>query len=240
MSRVMCLDQVRYNPLPRTSLSSGWFWDRNDPSEIVDKELNRLGDALKTGCWYLNPMVKVYSSEPTQFFLGVARKRQREWFRELSRQFRSGWRRLMDITTDLYQRRTGFTGILFIKGDVIDPRKQWQLEAQVGMHPGSRCFVLSRRPHAYSCLREQDWDSLKESSRAELEQQLSSSPMDPVYITPEITVMGFRADPAFYAEVTKRSNEWHGRLARILGNREMHALCRQADWSARLLVFPCT
>ena len=237
LSQTMCLDQVRCSPLPRGLTVQRLVWDWNDPSEVVETEIRRIGEKRNRGCWYLNPMFRVYNPEPTQFFLGVVRRRQREWFRKLSRQFgSSNWRRLFDVTKNVYQRRIGFTGVLFIDGQEIDPRSQWQLEAQVGMHPGSD-LVLSRRPQASAYLKEGNWEALKDLSRFELEQQLANSPLDPLYVNPGIAVMGFNADPAFYAEARKRSNEWHGRLARIFGNREMHALCRQSDWTTQLLVF---
>ena len=63
---------------------------------------------------------------------------------------------------------------------------------------------MSRRLYAYQRIQEQDWESLKELSRIELEQQLSANPGDPIYVTPGISVMGVKADAAFYAEVERR------------------------------------
>ena len=163
MSRIICMDEVESWPVPRKVTVQRLVWDWNDPSETVENEIRCIGGRFQQGCWYLNPMFRVACPKLTRGFIGVFRKRQKQWFRELSRQFRSAnWRRLMQVTKNVRQRRTTFTGILVIEGQVIDPRTQWRLEAQFGLHPGSD-IIVARRPHTFSCLREQDWGSLKQS-----------------------------------------------------------------------------
>ena len=236
MSRIVSMDQVDLKPRPKDVVVQRLAWDWNDPSETVERELQYIGRELRKGCWYVSPMFRVHSPEPTRGFFASVQKRQREWFRVMSRQVGSGWRRLMDVTKDLYRRRIGFTGILVVHGQVIDPRAQRRLEAHVGLHPESDLVVV-RRPHAYVCLKERDWESLKQLSRIDLEQQLSANPADPVYVNPGIAVMGLKADLAFYAEAQKRCSAWHACLARLFGNRETRALCHEADLPTLMLVF---
>lgn len=237
MARTISLDQVESFPRSQGVTVRRLIWDWNDPSEVVGLELLRIGSDLHRGCWFLNPMFKVHSPESTRAFLQEVRRRQSEWFRVLTRQFGSAnWRRMMLATKDLYQRRLGFAGILMVQGREIHPHSQYRLEAQLGLRPESD-FVVSRRPHAYRCFKEQDWESLKEISRSDLEQQLRANPKDPVYVCPIVTVMGLRADPAFYEEVEKRCGEWHGHLNRLLGGPGRKEMARQADWATRMLVF---
>jgi hypothetical protein len=142
---------------------------------------------------------------------------------------------MMLATKDIRQRRMTFSGILMMRGEEIDSHSQYRLEAQLGLQPESD-LVVSRRPYAHRCLKEQDFDSLKEISRSDLDQQLQANPNDPVYVCPIVTVMGLRADPAFYEEVERRCGEWHGHINRILGGPRRKELARQADWATRMLV----
>ena len=236
MSRISCLDEVDL-PGKRADLSvTRLVWDWQDPSRAVDQELRELGEHIRQGCLYLNPMFKVFSDEPTLGFLREVRRCQREWFRVLTRQFGSAnWRRKMAVD-NLRERRMGFSGILFIKGQEIDPVEQWRLETSFGLHPEAD-LVISHRPYSYPLVVHEDWDALKDISRLELDRQLSANPRDALYVTPGITVMGISATEAFYAEVEKRSSEWHGRFHRVFGNCKARSLGRDADWATRLLVF---
>ena len=141
----------------------------------------------------------------------------------------------MRVTKDVLERRMTFTGIMFINGEEVDPRRQYLLEADAGLHPETD-VVLAIRPYADACLKDRDWQSLAELSRSELENQLTASPFDPVYVLPGITVMGFQTNGAFYAEVLKRSREWHRRLCRLLDTPGYRRLERQSDWQAKILV----
>jgi hypothetical protein len=230
------MDQVEFDQPRAPVRTKRLTWDWNDLAEAVQREIAARGDAILQGCWYLNPMFLVHAPEPISEFLIEVRRCQRAWFRTLNRQFRSAnWRRLFQVTNDIWQRRTEFTGLLMIDGQEIDPRSQWRLEAELGLRPESD-LVVSHRPYAFTCLKNRDWDSLKQISRTELEQHLIDSPNDPIFVTPKITVTGRRPDPAFYAEVQKRSSEWHGNCARILTNRGKTTLARQADCATLMLV----
>jgi hypothetical protein len=127
-----------------------------------------------------------------------------------------------------------FSGIMFINGEEVDPRRQHLLEADAGLHPESE-VVVTLRPHADAYLKERDWQSLAELSRIELRDQLAASPLDPVYVLPGITVMGFEANGAFYAEVSRRSREWHRRLCLLLDNPGYRRLERHSDWQTKML-----
>jgi hypothetical protein len=231
------MDQVEFQTEPKDVTVQRMVFDWNDPSNIVQKEMMNLDEKLFQGCWYLNPMFKVHSPGSICEFLKQVRRCQRNWFRKLNRQFGSAnWRRLMRTITEVTERHMTFSGILFINGKEIDPWSQYRLEAELGLHPESD-FVVSRRNEANDYLEKQDWNALKEMSRSVLDQQLSANPADPIYVTPGISVMGFLAIPSFYAEVEKRSNEWHRLLTNVLGNRGKADLARQADWITRMLVF---
>jgi hypothetical protein len=236
MSGIVFINQVECNPVRKDITVQRLTWDWNDPSEAVLKE--DLGPAPgSAGCWYICPMYKVFSPEPTREFLVEIRRRQREWFRELAMQFgASNWRRKMLVTKNVLERRLAFTGILIIHGEEIDPRQQYQFEAKVGLHPESD-LAISRRPCIGGSLQQRDWEFLAQLSRHELEEQLASNPNAPCYVTPEITVMGITANDAFYAEVLKRSYGWHHHWRWALGAREANDVAKRADWVARTLIF---
>ncbi len=124
--------------------------------------------------------------------------------------------------------------ILFINQKEVDPRRQYLLEADAGLHPESD-LVLTFRQYASVCLEQRDWRSLAELSRSDLRQQFALNPSDPVYVLPGITVIGFQDNGAFYCEAMRRSREWHRRLSRLLGNSRHRRLVRQSDWQTKIL-----
>jgi hypothetical protein len=231
-----CLDRVTVPRLPKNLIVKRLTWDWNDPSDIVRQEILALKGTGYDVCLFLNPMFRVLSSEPAREFFLEARRCQREWCRVLTRQFgSSNWKRKMWVTKDVLERRMTFSGIMFINGEEVNPRRQYLLEADAGLHPETD-VVLALRPYADACLKDRDWQSLAELSRSELENQLTASPLDPVYVLPGISVMGFEANSAFYAEVSKRSREWHRRLCLLLDNPGYKRLERQSDWQTKMLV----
>jgi hypothetical protein len=235
MPQSECLDRATVPRRPNNLVVQRLAWDWNDPAEVVKQEVQNIarGDS---GCWYVNPMGKVYSSDPTREFLTEIRRWQREWFRELARQFgASNWRNKMLVTKDVLERRCTFTGILFIHGREIDPWEQYQFEARAGLHPESD-LVVSRRPCIGGSLQQRDWEFLAQLSRCELEEQLAANPRDPVYVTPELTVMGIKANDAFFAEALRRSSDWHHHWRWELG-RDATQVVRKADWVTKTLVF---
>lgn len=134
-TNAICLDQVPPPRSPRDVTVKRLYFDWNDPSEAVVREIERIGDSWQHGCWYINPISRVYGPEPTRVFLSVVRKRQAAWFRMLNRQFGSGWRRkMLARSTGIVQRRYEFTGILVVDGNVIEPDSQANLERRLGLH----------------------------------------------------------------------------------------------------------
>jgi hypothetical protein len=237
MSRVICMDQELIPDWMDEVCIERLFWDWNDPSAIVKEEIRKLGGRIANGCWFLNPMVKIYAYKPTRSYFKAVRWHQSAWFRVLTRQFGSAnWRKKMLATKDRLERLLEFSGYLEIDGEIIDPHAQWLRESELGLHPESD-FVWSSRPQAYPCLKSGDWDSLREMSRSELELQLSGNPNDPLYVSPGITLIGFQSTPVFYSEAEKQSSIWHGMLHRVFGNRKKSELARTADWKDRLLIF---
>ena len=125
MSKIVCLDQIPPPRKPQNLVVKRLTWDWNDPGESVEKVLQSLGTQVQKGCWFVNPVCCVHSAEATRELFGEIWKRQREWFRVLSRQFRSAnWKKLMEVSRDVPQRRMSYTGVLLIQGKVIDPRAQ--------------------------------------------------------------------------------------------------------------------
>jgi len=215
-------------------------WDWNDPSITVQRALQELGNQLREGCWYLNPMFMVSCLEATRGFLRVVRKRQREWFRVLNRQFGSAnWRKQMRAMPNALDRRMTFSGLLFVQGQDIDPSGQYCLEAANGLRPETD-LIVTWRQDALVFLKQRDWEALKEMSRADLQSQLAANPLEPLFVTPGISVMGRRADDAFYAEVRRRSSQWYRTLARCLGTQNKAEAVRRADRATRMLVFTGT
>lgn len=240
LSRIVCMDQVRPLICPKDIRVQRLDWNWNDPSEVVQQQLKSIGPKVQKGCWYINPMFRVFGPEPSRDFLSMVYKRRKEWFRVLSRQFgTANWKRKMDVTTNVFERRTTFTGILIIDGKVIDPLTEWQLEVNVGLR-SQPDLVISRRLDARACVKQQDWNSLKEIARCELQQQLSANPTEPLYVNPGISVMGFQANPDFYSEVQKRLGEWNWFLRNTLGNRNVKTISRDSDWAFRMLIIDGT
>ena len=152
-----CLDTVTVPSVPKNLMVNRLTWDWNDPSEIVRQEILAIKGAGHGTCLYLNPMGKVVSSELAPEFFLEARRCQREWCRILTRQFGSAnWKKKLRVTMDVLERRMTFTGVMFISGEEVDPRRQYLLEADAGLHPETD-VVLAIRAYADALLKERDW-----------------------------------------------------------------------------------
>jgi hypothetical protein len=189
MARIMSMDQVAIPVREPNVIVQRLIWDWNDPSRTVQRTLHELGNQLHEGCWYLNPMFMVSCVEATRGFLSVVRKRQREWFRVLNRQFGSAnWRKQMRAMPNVWDRRMTFSGLLFVQGQDIDPSGQYCLEADIGLRPETD-HVVTWRKDALSFLKQRDWEALKEMSRADLKSQLAANPLEPLFVTPGGSVL---------------------------------------------------
>ena len=233
MSRVMTMEQVEV-PTGEPDVSvKPLVFDWNDPSEVPAQERKKILDQHLPGCWYVNPLFKVHCPSLTPEFLSRARKCQGAWFRQLDRQFPDhGWRNKLDVTENQLERQTEFTGVLIIDGFEVDSQNWSEIERILGIQPRTVW-----RQEAFSSLKHQDWEALRQFSRSELENHLANHPDAAIFVTPGITVTGEFPVPAFYAEAEKRSREWHRFCSKNLGNRTRIDLSRQADWPTRMLVF---
>ena len=229
----VCMDRFEFPTKPPDVTVRPLVFDWNDPSLLPARERRMILDQGLSGCWYVNPLFKIFCPMPTPEFLRKARDCQAAWFRQLDRQFPDrGWRNLMQVKRHPVDQQTGFTGVLIINGTECDPQDWAEIEKLLGTRP-----KVQERKEAFQALKQRDWEALRQFSLSELQARLAESPGPSLYVNPGITVtMGFPL-PAFYAEADRRSCQWHGTLCRELTSQGKKELAVAADWPTRMLVF---
>lgn len=233
MVRIQCLDQVKSVSKPSNVTVEQFAFDWNDLLAMPNGERQRILDQHLRGCWYLNPLFKVYCQQATPEFLREAKNCQAAWFRRLDCQFPDhGWRSRMRVARNARNGKAEVEGVLIVNGFEIDPQ-DWAESAKILAAPAR----VTRRNEAVVALEQRDWRVLGQIARRELEGHLVKASDTPIFINPAITVTGVYPNPIFYAEAEKRCGEWNCTLCRELTNRGTAQLARQADWAARMLVF---
>ena len=206
-------------------------------AETTNARMHGVLEKRLPGSWYLNPRYTVHAEEPTREFLRKARKCQADWFRMMDESLLSATRRRTQRNTNNErERHLGFSGILIVDGKLLDPHAWYVLEAGCGMHPESE-VVTSHRPINLQEFLPDRVEALKQFTRTNLEKYLTHDPLDPLYVTPGLTVTSTVYNEGFRAAVIKHSGQWHRKLDRALGPRQWRALARQSDLATRMLVF---
>ncbi|WP_437191091.1 hypothetical protein [Planctomicrobium sp. SH527] len=96
--------------------------DFEHPESRPKSEALAIKKKRRPGIWYVNPVGTVYAAVDSADFLNAVRKKQREWFRLLSRRFKNGWRseRKKASTEELDY---GYDGVIILKGMIL--RLKW-------------------------------------------------------------------------------------------------------------------
>ncbi|QDT29880.1 hypothetical protein Enr10x_52370 [Gimesia panareensis] len=100
--------------------------DFENPGNFPRREANRIKREKLPGIWYLNPVARVRSPKDSEEFMRVVAKRQAEWFRHLTRQFKNGWREARNQESSRFQQAFEFDGIIILDGIVL-PIMDWKL-----------------------------------------------------------------------------------------------------------------
>lgn len=98
--------------------------DFENPELFPRQEVKRIASEGLSGFWYLNPVTRVASPKETEEFLQAVMKAQAAWFRFLSRELKSGWRRIRQ-QADYWTQAYEFDGVLVREGSVV-PFKLWR------------------------------------------------------------------------------------------------------------------
>jgi hypothetical protein len=98
--------------------------DFENPGQFPRQETKRITSEGLPGYWYLNPATRVACAEESDEFVVAVMKAQASWFRILSRQFKSGWRRLRQ-QADSWTEAFEFDGVVVREGSVV-PVKVWR------------------------------------------------------------------------------------------------------------------
>lgn len=99
--------------------------DFGDLGRLSEQESARIVREKRPGVWYLNPVCEVFAEEDGPKFRKVVMKRQAEWFRLLSRQFKSQWRKVREQCSAM-QRAYEFDGVVIVEGARL-PFDTWKL-----------------------------------------------------------------------------------------------------------------
>lgn len=123
------IDEIRSgkNDAPPVRITS-FRPDFENPDQIPRGETNRILKDKSSGVWYLNPVAKVYSPVDSDQFLSVVMKRQADWFRHLSRQFKNQWRFVRN-QAGLWEGAYEFDGVIIQQGVVL-PFEIWKGQRQ--------------------------------------------------------------------------------------------------------------
>lgn len=96
-----------------------WRPDFEHPESRPKSEAHSIKKERRPGIWYVNPVGTVHAFEDSEDFLKAVRKKQREWYRLLSRQFKNGWRRAKRGEEDLWKLAYEYDGIIVINGVIL-------------------------------------------------------------------------------------------------------------------------
>ena len=99
--------------------------DFENPGSFPCSETKRIKREGLPGLWYLNPIARVMSPQDSEEFMRVVTKRQAEWFRHLTRQFKNGWREVRNQQSSRLQQAFEFDGIIISDG-IILPIMDWK------------------------------------------------------------------------------------------------------------------
>ncbi len=124
-----------------------WRPDFEHPESRPKSEALAIKKERRPGIWYVNPVGTVHASEDSEDFLKAVHKKQREWYRHLSRQFKNGWRRAKRAEKDLWKLAYEYDGIVVINV-VILRFEAWDYTRRQGSSAQKR--VTTRHTHAIS------------------------------------------------------------------------------------------
>ncbi len=101
--------------------------DFENPGVFPYVEANRIVNEKLSGIWYINQIAVVHSLQDSYELRQEIEKRQREWFRHLTKQFKNGWRRLRNSReTSRWQRGYEYDGVIIFNNTIL-PYESWKL-----------------------------------------------------------------------------------------------------------------
>lgn len=100
-----------------------WRPDFEHPESRPKSEAHSIKKERRPGIWYVNPIGTVHASEDSGDFLKAVRKKQRGWYRLLSRQFKNGWRLAKKEEEDLWKLAYEYDGVIVLNGMIL--RVKW-------------------------------------------------------------------------------------------------------------------
>ncbi|HWL10938.1 MAG TPA: hypothetical protein VNQ76_21195 [Planctomicrobium sp.] len=119
--KTITIDDVTTNPEQAKPQIQTVRWRPNfeTPGVIPYDVAQTIKSERRPGIWYVNPVGTVHASVGSADFLNAVRKKQREWYRLLSRQFGNGWRRAKRGEEDLWKLAYEYDGIIVINGVIL-------------------------------------------------------------------------------------------------------------------------
>ncbi|MBR9802336.1 hypothetical protein GYB59_11880 [bacterium] len=118
--KTITIDDVTTNPeqaKPQIQ-TVRWRPDFETPGVIPYDVAQTIKSERRPGIWYVNPVGTVHASVDSADFLNAVRKKQREWFRLLSRQFKNRWRRERREAS-IEELNYGYDGVIILKGIIL-------------------------------------------------------------------------------------------------------------------------
>tara|TARA_R110002072_G_scaffold303090_1_gene493166 strand:+ start:8778 stop:9191 length:414 start_codon:yes stop_codon:yes gene_type:complete len=118
--KTITIDDVTTNPeqaKPQIQ-TVRWRPDFETPGVIPYDVAQTIKSERRPGIWYVNPVGTVHASVDSADFLNAVRKKQREWYRLLSREYKSGWRRVRKKAS-IEELNYGYDGVIILKGMIL-------------------------------------------------------------------------------------------------------------------------
>ena len=104
--------------------------DFENPDHIPRNEAATIVREKLSGIWFINPIGKVHATCDSPEFLEAVLKRQADWCRHLSRQFKNGWREMRNRTPCSPPSWDGaymFDGVI-VAGPLVLPFEIWKVQ----------------------------------------------------------------------------------------------------------------
>lgn len=214
-------------------------WEVSDFSDLTLRQIRALGDDIRVGCHFLNPLYTVSSPIPTPAFYRKAMWAQAGWiklFSDTINPYSSIAFRHNCRTLGVSAKQLQVSGVMYRDGTRVPP-PLWAQHARVVREPDLARITTIRRSISLPHLRSSGGQQvLAVMSRAELLRLLSSQPTAASYVTPATTLSAPSLTSTFLIEAREEEDRWHRRLHQRFG-KERKALARSLDLSTRMLVF---
>ena len=188
----------------------------DDPGQLPRLRAEEIVSRSLPGFWYINPMVAIHASEPSEVVLGLVDKFHQDWYGLSRRRQKGKSQQTRDRIDDRMLLAYSFEGVV-VSANVLLPFTWWRDCWEAKLDPAS---VYRQRREAIDLLRDGNVAGLGQIQASEIQQVLCPDQDfddDPIHVVlPHLTI---RTPSNIFLErrVRKEVSSWKHRLRKTLG-----------------------